>query len=100
MNLTKFLRPQPSQVLSRERLLQQIVSWEDKKLVLILAQAGQGKSTLAAEYIGTVRSPSVWYNLDREDGNPSVFLTSLGRAISSNIVSRSDLDQTGDVFIR
>ncbi len=83
MNLTKFLRPQPSHVLSRERLLQKFASWEDKKLVLILAQAGQGKSTLASEYIGTVRSPSVWYNLDREDGNPSVFLTSLSQAINN-----------------
>ena len=97
MNLTKFLRPQSSHVLSRERLLKKITSWEDKKLVLILAQAGQGKSTLAAEYISTVRVPSVWYNLDREDGNPSVFLTSLGQAIS-NALLRPTPDQT-TVFV-
>jgi ATP/maltotriose-dependent transcriptional regulator MalT/DNA-binding SARP family transcriptional activator len=97
MNLTKFLRPQPSHVLTRERLLQKIASWDDKKLVLILAQAGQGKSTLASEYIGSVRFPSVWYNLDREDGNPSVFLTSLGQALN-NVLARTGAGET-PVFI-
>lgn len=97
MNITKFLRPQPSHVLSRERLLQKLVSWEDKKLVLILAQAGQGKSTLAAEYVSSLRCPSIWYNLDREDGNPSVFLTALSQAVNK-VLAHTNQEQAA-VFI-
>ena len=48
MNLTKFLPPKPAHVLDRERLTSKLLAWEDKKLVIIHAQAGQGKSTLAA----------------------------------------------------
>jgi ATP/maltotriose-dependent transcriptional regulator MalT len=82
LNLTKFLPPKPSHVLARERLINRLISWEDKKLVMIHAQAGQGKSTLAAEYVRLLRSPSIWYNMDREDDNPTVLLSSLGHAVS------------------
>lgn len=81
MNLTKFLPPKPSHVLVRERLITKLKSWDDKKLVIIHAQAGQGKSTLAAEYVRLLRPPSIWYNMDREDDNPTVFLSSLGQAV-------------------
>ena len=81
MNLTKFLPPKPTNILERERLLNKLHSWEDKKLVMIHAQAGQGKSTLAADYIGSLPYPSLWYNMDQEDDNPTVFLSCLGQAI-------------------
>ncbi len=81
MNLTKILPPRPVNILERERLINRLRSWEDKKLVIIHGQAGQGKSTLAAGYIGTLTTPSVWYNMDLEDDNPAVFLSCLGQAI-------------------
>ena len=81
MNLTKILPPRPVNMLERERLINRLRAWEDKKLVIIHGQAGQGKSTLAAGYVGTLTSPSVWYNIDLEDDNPSVFLSCLGQAI-------------------
>src|SRR3990172_6828145 len=81
MNLTKILPPRPINILERERLINRLRAWEDKKLVIIHGQAGQGKSTLAAGYVGTLTSPSVWYNIDLEDDNPSVFLSCLGQAI-------------------
>lgn len=99
MNLTKFLRPQPSLVLNRERLLQKLTGWSDKKVVLIHAQAGQGKSTLAAEYCRTLRTPSVWYNMDRDDGNSSLFLTSLAHAVT-RVFPPSASGQTGVVVNR
>jgi ATP/maltotriose-dependent transcriptional regulator MalT len=81
MNLSKFLPPKPAHVLNRERLTNKLLEWEDKKLVVIHAQAGQGKSTLAAGYVQSLTSPSVWYTMDQEDDNPSVFLSALGTAI-------------------
>ncbi len=81
MNLAKFLTPKPAHILERERLLSKLLAWEDKKLVIIHAQAGQGKSTLAAGYIQSLTAPSVWYTMDQEDVNPAVFLSALGAAI-------------------
>ena len=81
MNLTKLIPPKPAHVLDRERLTGKLLEWEDKKLVIIHAQAGQGKSTLAAGYVQSLKSPSVWYTMDQEDDDPAVFLSALGTAI-------------------
>ncbi|HEX9112721.1 MAG TPA: BTAD domain-containing putative transcriptional regulator [Nitrospirota bacterium] len=81
MNLSKFLPPRPAYILERERLLARLQAWEDRKLVIIHGQAGQGKSTLAADYVRSLRSPFIWYNVDREDDNPSVFFSCLGQAV-------------------
>jgi ATP/maltotriose-dependent transcriptional regulator MalT/DNA-binding SARP family transcriptional activator len=81
MNPTKLLPPKPAHVLERERLTGKLLEWEDKKLVIIHAQAGQGKSTLAAGYVLTLTSPSLWYTMDQEDDNPALFLSTLGEAI-------------------
>ena len=81
MNPAKFLPPRPVRVFERDQLMNRLAAWEDKKLLLVHAQAGQGKSTLVASYIKSLASPSVWYNLDQEDENPGVFLSSLGKAV-------------------
>jgi ATP/maltotriose-dependent transcriptional regulator MalT/DNA-binding SARP family transcriptional activator len=81
MDIAKTLPPKPTVILDRERLINRLRSWEDKKLVLIHGQAGQGKSTLAAGYLRMVDGPALWYNMDQEDDNPEVFLSSLGEAV-------------------
>ncbi len=83
MDTAKFVPPKTACVLERERLLNKLLSWEEKKLIIVHAQAGQGKSTLAASFIRTLAAPAVWYNLDQEDDNPVVFLNSLGRAVQA-----------------
>jgi len=59
MKLSKFLAPRARQCLERERLISRLGSWDDKKLVIIHAQAGQGKSTLAAGYAASLAAPTV-----------------------------------------
>jgi DNA-binding SARP family transcriptional activator len=81
VNPTKFFPPRPGRVFARDRLQNRLLEWEDKKLVIIHAQAGQSKSTLAAEYVHALGSPSVWYNLDQEDENPNLFLSLLGQTV-------------------
>lgn len=81
MNLTKILPPRTALTLERERLISRLLACEDRKLVIIHAQAGQGKSTLAAEYVRSLAKPAVWYNMDQEDDNPAVFLACLGEAV-------------------
>lgn len=81
MNLSKTIPPRPARVLERERLVNRLREWEDKKLVIIHAQAGQGKSTLAAGYAASLPGPSVWYNMDRDDDNPALFLATFAEAL-------------------
>ncbi|MEK6742977.1 MAG: BTAD domain-containing putative transcriptional regulator [Nitrospirota bacterium] len=83
MNQSKFLAPRPANVLERARLISRLGACDDKKLVIIHAQAGQGKSTLAASYAATLSAPSIWYTMDAEDDDPAVFLTSLGQALQT-----------------
>jgi len=47
-NISKITPPHLPQILIRPRLLNFIEKNKDKKLILILGQAAQGKSTLAA----------------------------------------------------
>ena len=72
MNPAKFIPPRPIRILDRERLLDRLIEWEDRKLVVIHAQAGQGKTTLAAAYGRTLASPPVWYTMDPEDDDPGL----------------------------
>ena len=83
MNKSKFLAPRPANILIRERLIAKLGAWDDKKLVIIHAQAGQGKSTLAAAYAASLPIPVIWYTMDAEDNDPAVFLASLGLALTS-----------------
>ena len=81
MNPAKFTAPRPIRILDRERLLDRLIEWDDKKLVVIHAQAGHGKTTLAVAYSRTLASLTVWYTMDPEDDDPAYFLSSLGRAL-------------------
>ncbi|HUJ18654.1 MAG TPA: AAA family ATPase [Nitrospirota bacterium] len=81
MHTAKFLPPRAAPVLDRDRLLNRLHAWDDKKLVIIHGQAGQGKSTLAAGFARATESPFLWYNMDQEDENPALFLSSLGQAL-------------------
>ncbi len=81
MNRSKFLPPAGPAVLDRERLMNKLASWESRKLVLVHGPAGQGKSTLAAEYVRNLGISPVWYTLDRSDDDPAVLLSGLAAAV-------------------
>ncbi|MBV6449398.1 MAG: HTH-type transcriptional regulator MalT [Anaerolineales bacterium] len=75
---TKFLVPRPRpDLLSRPRLLDWLESNSDKRLTLLSAPAGYGKTTLLADFINASSLPSIWYTLDAQDSDPAVFLTYL-----------------------
>ncbi|MDA8100310.1 MAG: BTAD domain-containing putative transcriptional regulator [Nitrospiraceae bacterium] len=79
----KYLPPSPAHTLERDRLLSRLAAWNHRKLVIIHGQAGQGKSTLAAEYGRSLRTPPVWYNLDAGDDDPAAFLPALAEAVAA-----------------
>jgi LuxR family maltose regulon positive regulatory protein len=81
---TKFLVPHPRpDLLSRPRLLEWLESNVDKRLTLLSAPAGYGKTTLLADFINSSHCPFAWYTLDAQDSDPTVFLTYLIEALRS-----------------
>jgi LuxR family transcriptional regulator, maltose regulon positive regulatory protein len=69
-NTSKIIPPRLTNILNRPRLIKLLEQNQDKKLILILGQAAQGKSTLAASYVNTGTIPSAWINLGPEESDP------------------------------
>jgi ATP/maltotriose-dependent transcriptional regulator MalT len=66
------LRPH---VVSRPRLLERLNEGLHRKLTLIAAPAGFGKTTLVSEWVATCGQPVAWLSLDDQDSDPARFLT-------------------------
>ena len=71
VNISKIIPPHLPQILHRPRLLNLLEKNHEKRLVMILGQAAQGKSTLAASYAKGLKIPPAWMNLDKEDSDPT-----------------------------
>ena len=75
---TKFLLPQENaDWLPRPHLQETLVGNLSRRLVIISAPAGFGKTTLLANYIHAQKFHIAWYQLDHLDNDPSVFLSYL-----------------------
>lgn len=72
-------------ILHRSRLVKQIKENLDKKLILINAGAGYGKTTLAAQFLAKVDIPAAFYHLEKTDGELSVFMTYLMECVRKSI---------------
>ena len=62
-----------SETLERPRLLDWLRSHIHRKVVLVLADAGFGKTTLLADFSRRTRRRILWYRLERSDHDWSVF---------------------------
>lgn len=73
--VTKFVPPKlPAPILRRPRLLEALLSHLDRKLLLITADAGYGKTTLVAGLVAEAGIPCAWYRVERTDCDRVVFL--------------------------
>ena len=70
--------PRPKAIL-RPRLIERLNEGlsASRKLILISAPAGFGKTTLVSEWIAGFRRPVAWLSLDEGDNDPTRFLTYL-----------------------
>jgi LuxR family maltose regulon positive regulatory protein len=59
---------------SRPRLIEQLNEGLQRKLTLISASAGSGKSTLVSEWVTRGEQPVAWLSLDEADNEPTRFL--------------------------
>ncbi|HUT19581.1 MAG TPA: LuxR C-terminal-related transcriptional regulator [Anaerolineae bacterium] len=70
-----FIPPPPPRLVSRPRLVERLNEGLQlgRKLALISAPAGFGKTTLLSEWIGQVDRPVAWVSLDESDNDPTRF---------------------------
>jgi ATP/maltotriose-dependent transcriptional regulator MalT/DNA-binding SARP family transcriptional activator len=85
----KFYAPHidHSQALFRTSLLKEKFPDQrhNKKVIIIEAQAGQGKTTLAGQFLHAIDSPSLWYQVGPEDADPFVLLAALLQNLTTHL---------------
>src|SRR5437868_11715155 len=74
------LRPN---VVSRSRLLERLNEGLQRKLTLIAAPAGFGKTTLVSAWVAGCDREVAWLSLDKGESDPTVFLTYLVAALQT-----------------
>jgi ATP/maltotriose-dependent transcriptional regulator MalT/DNA-binding SARP family transcriptional activator len=69
----------PGQYLPRKGLLDGLLAQgaSGKKLISLEAQAGQGKSNFAVQYLDRIGADSCWYQIGHEDLDPVGFITQI-----------------------
>ncbi|MDO3722358.1 LuxR C-terminal-related transcriptional regulator [Marinobacter sp. chi1] len=71
---TKFLRPSAdSRAVRRDRLISLLHPEAPKRLNLVIAPAGFGKTTLASQWCSQTTSRTAWLSLDGHDNEPRRF---------------------------
>jgi ATP/maltotriose-dependent transcriptional regulator MalT len=82
----KVIRPYaPASVSARPRLQGRILPNLDRKLTLMVAPAGYGKTVLALELTRQSEHLDCWYELDEHDAHLEVFYTYLCEAIRQRV---------------
>ena len=69
--------PLRDQTLARDRLLDWLAAKIHQRVILVLADAGYGKTTLLADFSRRTRLRTLWYRLDDDDRDWISFLSHL-----------------------
>ncbi|MDR7475719.1 MAG: BTAD domain-containing putative transcriptional regulator [Armatimonadota bacterium] len=72
-------------VLHRSRLLDELRLHLEKRLILVCAGAGYGKTLLLATLLREASVPFLWYRLEEGDRDPAVFLAYLLEGLSAQV---------------
>ena len=78
-----YIPPLRPNVVIRPRLLEQLNEGLHRKLILISAPAGFGKTTLVSEWVEGIERLAAWLSLDEGENDPTRFLTYLVAALQT-----------------
>jgi LuxR family maltose regulon positive regulatory protein len=82
--VTKLFVPPPRpKLVPRPRLTERLNEGLQRKLTLISAPAGFGKTTLVGEWVEEIERPTAWLSLDEGDSDPARFLAYLVAALQT-----------------
>jgi LuxR family maltose regulon positive regulatory protein len=82
LRLTKVRPPaRRSDAVRRPRLVDALLENSDRKLLLLIAPAGYGKTTLLVDFAGESPIPIAWLTLDAGDRDPRSFIEYVVRAL-------------------
>ena len=85
---SKLLIPQLGNTyVRRERLTDILHNNIQRRLQVISAPAGYGKTTLLADFINSIDVPVCWYSIDVEDEDPKLMLEGILTSLSSYFTS-------------
>lgn len=79
---SKLRPPSNTRVIARERLLVDINAQDSRRLTVIIADAGYGKTTLMTQMYERAGKCAVWYQFDELDKNVTLFIDHLTWAIA------------------
>lgn len=81
---TKLRRPStPLLLVARPRLLEHLTAYADRRLILVSAPAGYGKTALVSHWLAVGGCAYAWLSLDEQDNNLATFLLYLLAAVRS-----------------
>ena len=82
---SKLSTPKPlGSAIERQRLIEAVEEANQANLILLVAPAGYGKTTVAQQILDRKKSAArAWYHLDASDANPVRFITYLTEALGS-----------------
>ena len=84
MLLTKLhIPPAGNNIVHRSELYEKLNTGLSRKLILISAPAGFGKTTLLSDWINQNKIPAAWFSLDNGDNDPVDFLSYIISGIQS-----------------
>jgi len=84
MLLTKLHIPLAgNNIVHRSELFEKLNAGLSRKLILISAPAGFGKTTVVSDWIDQNKIPTAWFSLDNGDNDPAVFLSYIISGIQS-----------------
>ncbi len=78
-----YIPPLRAKIVLRPRLIERLNESLNRKLTLISAPAGSGKTTLVSEWIADCKQPTAWLSLDEGDNDPTRFLIYLVAAMQT-----------------
>ena len=76
-----YVPPRRSRIVLRPRLDERLNEGLQRRLTLVSAPAGFGKSTLVAEWVAECGLPVAWLSLDEDDAEPTRFLAYVVEAL-------------------